>query len=172
MSLGLIIFKSSLIDFRWFSVVYPNRIKRILAYAIKLLAYTKVLKNTTLLSLILQILTKEYMLNWDLLSAPLYVLKKYSNLMPNSNLIWLNPTNITITGLIEYIIAGVQDTAEGTTSVDHKAIVEVLKIIGRRSAIFIKSQIASQLGTLLIGERRHIISFARVQETLEIIRLL
>jgi len=45
-------------------------------------------------------------------------------------------------------------------------------MISRRSAIFIRSQITSQLGTLLIGERRHITSFARVQETLEIIKLL
>ena len=44
-------------------MVYPNYIKRISAYAIKLLAYTKALKNITLLSLILQILIKEYMLN-------------------------------------------------------------------------------------------------------------
>jgi len=44
-------------------MVYPNYIKRILAYVIKLLAHTKVLKNTTLLSLILQIYIKEYMLN-------------------------------------------------------------------------------------------------------------
>jgi len=34
-------------------MVYPNYIKRTLAYAIKLLAYTKMLKNATLLSLIL-----------------------------------------------------------------------------------------------------------------------
>jgi len=57
--LSLIIFKSSLINFRRFSVVYPNYIKRILAYIIKLLAYAKALKNITLLSLILQILIKE-----------------------------------------------------------------------------------------------------------------
>jgi len=44
-------------------MVYLNYIKRILAYIIKLLAYTKVLKNVTLLSLILQILIKVYMLN-------------------------------------------------------------------------------------------------------------
>jgi hypothetical protein len=34
-------------------MVYPNHIKRTLAYVIKLLAYAKVLKNITLLSLIL-----------------------------------------------------------------------------------------------------------------------
>jgi len=44
-------------------MVYPNYIKRILAYVIKLLAYTKALKNITLLYLILQILIKEYILN-------------------------------------------------------------------------------------------------------------
>ena len=36
-------------------------------------------------------------------------------------------------------MAGVKDTAEGITSVDYKVIVEVLKIIGRRSAMFIRS---------------------------------
>jgi len=34
-------------------MVYPNYIKRTLAYMIKLLVYTKVLKNATLLFLIL-----------------------------------------------------------------------------------------------------------------------
>ena len=80
--------------------------------------------------------------------APLYILKKYSNLTPNSNLLQLNPTNIIITRLIKYIIAVVGDTAEGIISVNHKAIVEVLievyfKVIARRSTIFIRSQIAS-----------------------------
>jgi len=44
-------------------MVYPNYIKRTLAYAIKLLAYAEVLKNVTLPSLILQILIKECVLN-------------------------------------------------------------------------------------------------------------
>jgi len=44
-------------------MVYLNYIKRTSAYAIKLLAYAKVLKNITLLSLILQILIKECILN-------------------------------------------------------------------------------------------------------------
>jgi len=44
-------------------MVYPNYIKKTSAYAIKLLAYAKVLKNATSLSLILQTLIKEYMLN-------------------------------------------------------------------------------------------------------------
>ena len=69
-------------------------------------------------------------------------------------------------------MARVEGTAKGTTSIDHKAIMEVLEIIGRRSATFIRSQIASQLGTLLTDERRYIISFARAHETLETKRLL
>jgi len=74
-------------------------------------------------------------------------------------------------------VAGVGDTAEGTINIDYKVIMEVLmevylKTINRRNAIFIRSQIASQLGTLLTDKRRHIISFARAHETLEIIRLL
>jgi len=45
-------------------------------------------------------------------------------------------------------VAGVEDTAEGTINVDYKAIIEVLievylKIINRRNAMFIRSQIAS-----------------------------
>jgi len=43
-------------------MVYLNYIKRISAYVIKLLAHIKALKNVTLLSLILQILIKEYIL--------------------------------------------------------------------------------------------------------------
>ena len=50
---------------------------------------------------------------------------------------------------------------------DYKVKVEVLievyfKVITKRSTIFIRSQITSYLGTLLIGEKRYIISFARV----------
>ena len=63
MFLGLIVFKSFLIDFRQFNVVYPNHTKRISAYAIKSLAHAEVLKNATLLSLILQVLTKGYVPN-------------------------------------------------------------------------------------------------------------
>jgi len=74
-------------------------------------------------------------------------------------------------------VAGVGDTAEGTINVNYKAIVEVLievylKTINRRNAIFVRSQIASQLGTLLTDKRRHIISFARAYKTSEIVRLL
>jgi len=67
--------------------------------------------------------------------------------MLNSNLLWLTrPTNIITTGLIEHIVAGVGNTAEGTIN-DYKAKVEVLievhfKVIARRSAIFIRNQIA------------------------------
>ena len=82
-----------------------------------------------------------------------------------------------ITGLTEYIVAVVGNTVKGTINVNYKAIIEVFievyfKVIARRSAIFVRSQIAGQLDILLISERRHIIIFARVQETLEIIRLL
>jgi hypothetical protein len=53
-----------------------------------------------------------------------------------------------ITRLIEYIVAVVGNTEEGITNVDYKAIMEVLvevyfKVIARRSATFIRSQIAS-----------------------------
>ena len=58
---------------------------------------------------------------------------------------------------------------------DYKAKVEVLievysKVIARRSTIFIRSQIAGQLGTPLISKRGHTTSFTRVQEMLEIVR--
>jgi hypothetical protein len=72
MSLGLIIFKSSLINFRRFSVVYLNYIKRILAFVIKLLAYTKMLKNITLLSLIIHYLTSDSDLYWAHADYSLY----------------------------------------------------------------------------------------------------
>ena len=87
------------------------------------------------------------------------------------------PTNTIITRLIEYIVAVVGDTVKGIINVDYKAIVEVLaevyfETIGRRSTMFIRSQIAGQIDTLLTSERRHIISFDRVRETSEIVRLL
>jgi len=53
-----------------------------------------------------------------------------------------------ITRLTEYMVAVVGNTVKGTINVDYKAIIEVLievhfKVIARRSAIFIRSQIAS-----------------------------
>jgi hypothetical protein len=53
-----------------------------------------------------------------------------------------------ITRLIEHIVAMVGNTKEGIINVNYKAIIEVFmevhfKIITRRSAIFIRSQIAS-----------------------------
>ena len=71
----------------------------------------------------------------------------------------------------------VRNTEEGTININYKAIVEVLievyfKVIARRSATFIGSQIASQLDTPLMSERRYITSFVRVQETSKIVRLL
>ena len=64
------------------------------------------------------------------------------------------------------MVAVVGNTVEGTIN-DYKVKVEVLvevyfKVIARRSAIFIRNRIASQLDILLISKRRHIISFARV----------
>jgi hypothetical protein len=57
------------------------------------------------------------------------------------------PTNITTTGLIKYIVVVVGNTAEGIIN-DYKAKVEVLievyfEVIARRSAIFIRNRIAS-----------------------------
>ena len=53
-----------------------------------------------------------------------------------------------ITRLIKYIVAVVGNTEEGIINVNYKVIIEVLievyfKVITRRSAIFIRSQIAS-----------------------------
>jgi len=53
-----------------------------------------------------------------------------------------------ITGLIKYIVAVVGNMEEGTININYKVIIEVLievyfKVIARRSAIFIRSQIAS-----------------------------
>jgi len=55
---------------------------------------------------------------------------------------------MTTTGLIEYMVVVVGTTAEGIINVNYKATVEVLMevhfiIIARRSAIFIRNQIAS-----------------------------
>ena len=62
-------------------------------------------------------------------------------------------TNIITTKLIKYIVATVGNTAEGIINTNYKAIIEVFieihfKVIARRNIMFIKSQIASQLGTL------------------------
>jgi len=52
------------------------------------------------------------------------------------------------TGLIKYMVAIVGDTAKGIININYKVIIEVFmevsfKTINRRSATFIKSQIAS-----------------------------
>ena len=52
------------------------------------------------------------------------------------------------TRLIEYIVATVGNTAEGIINANYKAIMEVFievyfKIIAKRNAMFIRSQIAS-----------------------------
>jgi hypothetical protein len=129
--LGLNVFRSSSIDFKQFSAVYLNHIKRILAYAIRSLAHVEVLKNATLLSLTLQVLMKECVLNWGPPLALLYALAKYSNLM----------TNMITTGLTEYIAAVIGDTAENTI-INYKTILKVevhFRVITRRSAIFVRS---------------------------------
>jgi len=53
-----------------------------------------------------------------------------------------------ITRLTKYIVAVVRNTAKGIINVNYKVIIEVLievhfKVITRRSAIFIRSQITS-----------------------------
>ena len=64
-------------------------------------------------------------------------------------------------------MAIIGNTAKGIINISYKAIIEVFievyfKVITRRSTIFIKSQIVSQLDTPLIGEGRYIISFIKV----------
>ena len=91
--------------------------------------------------------------------------------MPNSNLLQLNLINIIITRLIKYMVAIVGNMAKGIIN-DYKVKVEVLmevysKVIARRSITFIRSQIASQLGTPLMSKRGHITSFARAHKTSE-----
>ena len=70
--------------------------------------------------------------------------------------------------------AVVGNIVKGTININYKAIMEEVyfKIITKRSAIFIRSQITSQLDTPSINKRRYIINFAKVQKTLEIVRLL
>ena len=55
---------------------------------------------------------------------------------------------MTTTGLIEYMVAGVGDMAEGMINVDYKVTVEVLvevysKVIARKNIMFARNQIAS-----------------------------
>ena len=57
------------------------------------------------------------------------------------------------TGLIKHIVAAVDNMVEGIINANYKVIMEVLievyfKVIARRNTIFVRSQIASQLGTL------------------------
>ena len=57
-------------------------------------------------------------------------------------------TNTIITGLIEYIVDIVGNTAKGTININYKVIMEVFievyfKVIAGRNIIFIRSQIAS-----------------------------
>ena len=64
-------------------------------------------------------------------------------------------------------MAVVRNTEEGIININYKVIMEVLievyfKVITKRSAIFIESQITSQLNTPLISKKRHITSFIKV----------
>jgi hypothetical protein len=67
----------------------------------------------------------------------------------------------------EHTVAVVGNIAEGIINVDYRAIMEVFvevysEVIIRRSAMYVKSQIVSQLDTPLMSERRYIISSVRV----------
>ena len=64
-------------------------------------------------------------------------------------------------------MAIVGNIVKGIINIGYKAIIEVFievyfKVIAKRSATFIESQIASQLDTPLISKRRYIISFIKV----------
>ena len=66
-------------------------------------------------------------------------------------------------------MAVVGNTVKGIININNKAIIKVLievyfKVIIKKSVTFIISQIASQLGILLISERRYITNFAKVQK--------
>ena len=60
---------------------------------------------------------------------------------------------MTTTGLIEYIVDIVGNMAEDTININYKTIMEVFievyfKVIIKRNIIFVRSQIANQLGIL------------------------
>jgi hypothetical protein len=64
-------------------------------------------------------------------------------------------------------VAVIGNTAKDIININYRAIMEVFievysEVITKRSTIYIKSQIASQLDTPLINKRRHIISSVRV----------
>ena len=71
------------------------------------------------------------------------------------------------TRLIKHIVVVVRNIKEGTININYKAIIEVFievhfKVITKRSTIFIKSQIVSQLDTPLINIKRYITSFIKI----------
>ena len=64
-------------------------------------------------------------------------------------------------------MALVRNIVKDIININSKIIIKILiqvyfKIIAKKSTIFVISQIASQLGILLISKKRHIISFAKV----------
>ena len=74
------------------------------------------------------------------------------------------------------MVAVVGNMAEDTIN-SYKTKMEVFvetysKMITRKSATFVRNQIAGQLGTLLISKRGHITSFTKVQKILEIVKSL
>ena len=71
------------------------------------------------------------------------------------------------TRLTKYIVAVVGNTTKGIININYKVIIEVFievyfKIITKKSITFIRNQIASQLGILLISKRKYIISFTKI----------
>ena len=66
---------------------------------------------------------------------------------------------------------------KGIINANYKAIIEVFievyfKVTAKRNAMFIRSQIAGQLGTLQTDKKRYIISFTKVYRILKIKKLL
>ena len=69
--------------------------------------------------------------------------------------------------MTEHIVAIVGNIVKSTININYKVIMEVLievyfKVITKRSAIFVISQIASQLGIFLMSKKRHITNFTKV----------
>jgi hypothetical protein len=86
-------------------------------------------------------------------------------------------TNLITIGLTAHMVAEAELTTVEVPMVTSEVIARatslgIAEINVRRSATFVRSQIAGQPGTLSTSERRHITSFARVQETSEIVRTL
>ena len=72
--------------------------------------------------------------------------------------------------------AAAEGIASSIINVDHRATttedIGSAEVPVKRSATFMRSQIAGQLGTPLISEKKHTTDFARAHETLEVIKSL